>query len=396
MAVDDLWLKKGLDGKKVPSARHGRGKRYRVRYVDPDGAARTQLFDKKIDAENYDASIRTDVRRGEYIDPRAGRTTFAEVAEQWRGNQVHATNTALLIESLFRRHVLPYLGSRPIASIKRSDVQGLVRRMDVSLAPASVKVAYRFVVSVFRSAVMDGLISKSPCVGINLAEVTKKRLQVFPMDDIDALRDAKPPRYRALDDLGALAGLRQGEAFGLEVEQVDFLRRRLRVEQQLLWLPGQPPFLAPPKTRHSLRTIPIGKTLVDRLAAHLRDFPAVDIEVVDKTGGVPRVRKARLLAGRVISRAAYSRQVWRPAVKKVGLAGAGEPTFHDLRHFYASALIAHGASVTQVAARLGHHPDGHETLSTYAHLWPGEDDRTRDAIDALFDAPVQDRLRSVP
>lgn len=399
MAVDDLWYlsgKKDDNGDKVPSGRHGRGKRYRVRYTDPTGRACTKLFDKKVDAENYDASVRTDVRRGEYIDPRAGKVTFREVAEDWRTNQVHATNTVLLIESLFRRHVYPYLGNRPIATIKRSDIQGLVRRLSVSLAPASVKVAYRFVVSVFRSATLDGIVLKTPCVGIGLPEVVKKRVRVLPMSDIDALRDAKPDRWQALDDLGALAGLRQGEAFGLEVEHVDFLRRRIRVEQQLLWLPGEPPFLGPPKTTSSLRTVPIGKTLVARLAAHLKAFPAVEVEIIDKTSGTPVTRKARListLSGRAISRSQYSRQVWRPAVKKVGLQGPGEPTFHDLRHFYASALIAHGASPTQVQQRLGH-ASATETLNTYSHLWPDEDDRTAAAIDALFEAPVQ-RLHSV-
>jgi integrase len=401
MAVDDLWYasgKKDADNKLIPTKRHGRGKRYRVRYTDPSGAPRTQLFDKKIDAENYDASVRTDVRRGEYIDPRAGKVTFQEVAEDWRSNQVHAHNTVLLIESLFRRHVYPHLGNRPIATIKRSDIQGLVRRLSVSLAPASVKVAYRFVVSVFRSAALDGIVAKTPCVGIGLPEVAKKRVRVLPKDDVDALRDAKAERWRALDDLGALAGLRQGEAFGLEVEHVDFLRRRIRVEQQLLWLPGEPPFLGPPKTASSHRTVPIGKTLVERLAAHLKAFPAVEVEIVDKTGGAPVLRRARLITtagGRVLSRSQYSRQVWRPAVKAVGLDGQGEPTYHDLRHFYASALIAHGASPTQVQQRLGH-ASATETLNTYSHLWPDEDDRTRAAIDALFDAPEQDRLRSVP
>jgi integrase len=400
MAVDDLWYlsKKGDDNKLVPSGRHGRGKRYRVRYTDPSGSPRTQLFHKKEDAKAFDASVRTDVRRGEYIDPRAGRVTFQEVAEHWRSNQVHADNTVLIIGSLFPRHVYPYLGTRPIGSIKRSDVQGLVRRLQVALAPASVKVAYRFVVAVFASAVHDGVIPKTPCVDITLPKIVKKRVNPLPMDDVTALRDAKHPRWRALDDLGALAGLRQGEAFGLEVEHVEFLRRRIRVDQQLLWLPGEPPFLGLPKTASSRRVIPIGRTLAERLAAHLKAFPAVEVEIVDKTGGTPVVRMARLLttttSGRPMSRAAYSRQVWRPAVKKVGLAGPGEPTFHDLRHHYASALIAHGASPTQVQQRLGH-ASAAETLNTYSHLWPDEDDRTRAAIDALYEAPAQ-RLRSVP
>lgn len=56
--------------------------------------------------------------------------------------------------------------------------------------------------------------------------------------------------------------------------------------------------------------------------------------------------------------------------------------FHDLRHFYASALIAHGCSVKAVQRRLGHQ-SAMETLDTYSHLWPDGDDETRDAVEAV-------------
>jgi integrase len=67
-------------------------------------------------------------------------------------------------------------------------------------------------------------------------------------------------------------------------------------------------------------------------------------------------------------------------------------TSHDLRHFYASALIAGGASVKQVQKRLGH-STAVITLNTYAHLWPGDDDRTRDVIDSAL-TPLADSLRT--
>lgn len=56
---------------------------------------------------------------------------------------------------------------------------------------------------------------------------------------------------------------------------------------------------------------------------------------------------------------------------------------HDLRHFFASALIAGGASVKQVQLVLGH-ASGVITLRIYAHLWPGEKGRTRTVMDAVL------------
>ncbi|WP_319463463.1 tyrosine-type recombinase/integrase [Micromonospora sp. RTP1Z1] len=60
-----------------------------------------------------------------------------------------------------------------------------------------------------------------------------------------------------------------------------------------------------------------------------------------------------------------------------------EATCHDLRHFFASALIRAGLSVKVVSDRLGH-ANAAQTLGVYAHLWPDDDDRSREAIDAAF------------
>lgn len=56
---------------------------------------------------------------------------------------------------------------------------------------------------------------------------------------------------------------------------------------------------------------------------------------------------------------------------------------HDLRLFFASALIAGVASVKQIQLVLGH-ASAAITLRIYAHLWPGEKDRTRTVMDAVF------------
>jgi integrase len=65
----------------------------------------------------------------------------------------------------------------------------------------------------------------------------------------------------------------------------------------------------------------------------------------------------------------------------------GRPvTPHDLRHFYASALIRQGADV-KLQARLGH-KSAQTTIDIYGHLWPDSDERTRTAIDAVFDRPL--------
>lgn len=118
-----------------------------------------------------------------------------------------------------------------------------------------------------------------------------------------------------------------------------------------------------------MRTIPAPQVELDELAAHLTRHPTDGLLFPGADGGP-------------IVRTRFNDAAWRPALKAARVTSV---TFHDLRHFYASALIRGGLSVRVVADRLGH-ADAGLTLNVYSHLWPDEEDRTRVAVDALLGA----------
>jgi integrase len=270
--IDDRWYRtiQGPDGsQKVPTARQGKGKRWDVRWRDDAGRQRHKAFDRKADAERFLAQVTADLARGTYFDPRAGRVLFRTYAEQWRAAQVHRTTTAAQVETHMRRHVYPTFGDRSLASVRPSEVQAWVRGLEERLAPSTIEVVYSFVAGVFRAAVRDRLILSTPCVGIRLPKPEPKRVEPQATERVEALIAAMPGRYQALVIVGAGTGLRHGEALGLEVEAIDFLQRTLQVRQQLVTMPGQPPYLAPPKTPASYRTIPLPQVVLDALTAHL-------------------------------------------------------------------------------------------------------------------------------
>ena len=64
-------------------ARRGKGRRWRVRYLDPDGRERSKSFARKVDAENFRAQVDADLLRGTYLDPDAGKMTLRAYAGQW-------------------------------------------------------------------------------------------------------------------------------------------------------------------------------------------------------------------------------------------------------------------------------------------------------------------------
>jgi integrase len=103
-----------------------------------------------------------------------------------------------------------------------------------------------------------------------------------------------------------------------------------------------------------------------------------------------RFTEATLVVDEIGEPVRYRR--WRSLMEAAAAGIGADVTSHDQRHFYASALIASGASVKQVQKRLGH-ATAVITLNTYAHLWPGDDDRTRDVIDSAL-SPLADSLRT--
>lgn len=401
MAVDDLWYsskrQRGPDGKLLPpepTKRHGRGKRYRVRWVDDAGQPQTRLFDRKADAEIWDANVRADVNRGQYIDPRAGRVTMADYWASWRAAMLHRASTADRMDRTFRLHIEPILGAVPIGQVRPSHLKGWVKDRAGELAPSTLKVAYGYLIAMFGAAVADRVIGSSPCTReVRLPDVDDRELFIPTPAQVHVVAWALPPRYRAAAYLAAGCGLRGGEVFGLELEHAAFLRREVNVVQQLTVVSGRKPYLAPVKTKTSRRSVELAKVVGDALAWHIREFPPIDVEVDDETDPRhPRRRMAKLLITNAneqpVHRASWS-HVWAPAVKSAGLPeGFG---LHGLRHYFATLLIHAGASVKTVQLALGHSSPT-VTLNTYTHDWPEAVDRTRTLVEAALGAP---QLRNV-
>ena len=349
--------------------------RWQARYRDPSGRQVTRRFDRKVDAQRWLDEATADLVTGRYVSPKAGKVTVAEYAERWRLIQAHRATTALHVETMLRRHVYPTLGARPMADVLPSEVQGLVKRLSATLQPSTVAVVHGLLSGVFRAAVADRRIATSPCVGTRLPKAERRQVVPLATSVVLGLQQAVPERYGALVAVAAGTGMRQGEVFGLTLDRVDFLRRRLVVDQQLVLVPGSEPYLAPPKTAASVRTIPLPDVVLEALAGHVKRFP------VQGDGLLFTSQE-----GRPLRRTRFSERVWRPATEAAGAPGA---TFHQLRHYYASLLIRHGESVKTVQARLGH-ASAAETLDTYSHLWPDSDDRTREAVDLVLGPAAAD------
>ncbi len=374
---------------------------WRAMWRDHEGRQRSKSFDRKSDAQKHLSTVEADLLRGTYVDPRAGQVTLAEYAEDWMAKQEWRHSTRTLADSHMRNHIGPGLGKRRLMSITRTDVQGFVTGMsrgDNALSPKTVDGVYRRLVSILEAAIYDRKIAHSPAVKIKLPRINKTvadSVVALDLDDVHRIADAAPPWLTAFVWTIATAGLRPGEAAGLTLERVDFMRRELHVDRQLTTIvrdADQTPegefrttaVLAPTKTEASVRRIPIADSLVAELNRHIGEQPPHEFEpgatLLFTNGKREPLRRNTL---------GYN---WDQLRKKLHLPPAARG-WHSLRHTYASWLIEAGLSVKTVQARLGH-ASATETLEVYSHLWPDSDDDTRAAIEGRLGATPSDRHSS--
>ncbi len=369
--VQDRW-ERTVGGARIRTGRYGTGKRWQARYQDPDGRERTKDFARKIDAERFLTTVASEVLRGSYIDPDAGKVTFREFADRWLEAQTFSDTTREATELRLRLHAIPVLGLRELRDVRPSVLQAWLRGLQEKLAPTYVRAILTNVSSVLAAAVDDGLIARNPCTAgsVKPPKVVTRKIEPWPVGQVVAVIDALPPRYRAVAVIAAGCGLRQGEAFGLRVRDIDFLRHRVRVEQQVKIVGGCLQIDRPKGGK--TRTVPLAEPVAVALAEHLRSWPA------EGDGLVFTSREHKPL-----NRNYFNSHLWRPALRAVGVQPGRSNGMHALRHFYGSVLIDAGESVKAVAEYLGHSDPGF-TLRVYAHLFPASEDRARKAVEAAF------------
>ena len=358
----------------TPKPRNGQGRRFRARWVDDDGIERSASFASE---KAVNAHLRL-VARGEYANV-TGKLTFKQFFDTWRETQVWAPGTIKKVDQAIG---CVTFGDVPLERLRPSHLQAWVKGMnDKPLAPNTVRSRFDHIRAAIRAAVADRAIPFDVTTTVKLPRTRRaEAAMVIPTTaQIGSVMEHAPEGFVAFVALCSFGGLRLGEAGGLRVSDVDFMRREVRVERQVQVVNGGGVEIRPPKYG-SERTVYVPQDLVTILSEHVRlHVPGDDPDrwMFTDSRGVPLHQNS---AG----------HLWRQtrAAAKVSFR------LHDLRHFYASGLIASGCDVVTVQRAMGH-GSASLTLNTYSHLWPKAEDRTRNAAaQMLNEAVTADRVRT--
>lgn len=314
--------------------------------------------------------LQTAARRGDL--PLSPRLTFDEVAGRWLAEfEAKVTagerrdRTLDLYRSQLHRHLLPRLGRRRLVLITADDVVEVARELQADgLSPWTVKRILGALSCVFTFAFRRGYVTTHPFERLERDErphPLRSDQRVLTRAELARLFTACPRRYRPLLLTGAYTGMRLSEVLGLSWDDVDFTAGVVHVRHQLArGRHGVPPHRILPKTRASVREIP----LLPQLAAVLREHKRCS----HFDGGSDYVFATS--SGTAFLHHNVSKRVLRRAAVDAGLDQDGRRLrFHDLRHTFASHLIVDiRLDVVQVSRILGHARTS-MTLDTYTHLF---------------------------
>ena len=327
------------------------------------------------------AELRGKVARGERITP--PKVTFAEIAEQWfESKRKLRPWTRKGYRDALDRVVLPRFDQMKISAINADQVARLIRDLESEGLSGKTIDNYLLPLSgTMRFAVRRGLISVNPVALLTNDErphrAPREEKHVWSDEEIAALikaseRIARQPEarydYSPLIRTAVCTGLRLGELLGLQWQDVDFEDDALHVRRQ--WTRSNE--YGPTKTSAGVRRIPLPKELVHFFAElKLRSDHSSDEDPVFAS------KEKTPLGHRNVTRRGFE-----PAVERAGLENL---TFHDMRHAFASRMIARGIEPVTLAKLMGHE-DIRETLNTYSHLWDRV--RTDDVVrEAMASAP---------
>lgn len=319
--------------------------------------------------------------------PDRQRVRFRELAELWLASKVRARATTLSdYRIMLNCYLLPYFADRKVETLTRLDIERFrdamaagvpdvvqlareareralreqnpsVKLKPLKPGPRTTNKCLGVLVAMLRYAVQRDLITRNVGAGLDklptaAGEDRVIEQNVLTPDELRRVIDAATDPHRMPIALAIYTGIRQAEALGLQWGDIDWNKGTAEIRRT--YRCGA---FYQPKTASSRRTVELPADLLAMLKRWRLACPKLD-------GGHDLVCPSK--SGKPMHASALLTQGFHPALRRAGIR---KVRFHDLRHSWASNLLAAGVDVVTVSKALGH-ATVHVTLTTYAHAVP--------------------------
>ena len=354
---------------------------YRARYTDASGKQKS-VYDKDYN-ECRRKWIEALSNKDKGLNFDSGKTTVADHMTRWLEDSARgdlAPRTYHNYHLQIRQHINPAIGKVKLSKLTSAHVQSLyAAKLRDGLKPSSVRYIHAVLHRALEQAVRFNLIPTNPASKVDPPKIRQD--EITPLDSQQArvfLDATNGDRFACLYTVSLTCGLRMGESLGLKWSDISLEDKTLRVNRQLQRMrredgkPGKLEFSEPKNA--SRRTIDLPQRAVEALTRHRKQQVEVQLRagaewqdngLVFATGkGTP------LEAQNIVNR------YFKPLLRRAGLE---DIRWHDLRHTYATLLLARGVHPTYVQKSLGH-SSVQLTLDRYSHWMPSMGRNVADGI----------------
>lgn len=360
---------------------NGKGNPWHV-FIHVNGIIRSKAVGEKRDADAVASAIRRKLALGEFAiqnfngeEPaKRAMPTFAEFADRFMKEYASVAlkkNTQDGYQWVLKLHLLPAWGERKLDSITRADVKTLILAKQNSFAQGTVQNIQIVTSSIFTFALEDEVLTSHPAqrMGKFIRKGDKKK-DVRPLTREQAaafLEGARThfPEHFPLFLCAFRTGMRFGELLGLKWEDVDYSANRIEIKRSFSH--GR---MDTPKSKKS-RFVDMSNQLKLVLMQHRGAMQ-------QKYGTVPEAIFPGPDGGHADGDN-FRNRVFYKLMEKLDF-----PSFriHDIRHTFASHLLANAAPIVYVKEQMGH-ASIQTTVDIYGHLVPGSN---RNEVNRLDDA----------
>jgi len=311
--------------------------------------------------------------------------TLGSFLEEWLAMKqgVLKGGTLQNVRYNIENHILPALGHIRLHKLSPEHIQKFYGDLGKTLSANTIhKNIHRILHNALALAVKWKKIATNPCDVVEPPKVSHQEMQVLNSEQVQRLIGASQSHWMVatLIPLAVTTGMRHGEILALAWNDVDVETRNIKITKSLSWHKDETGkfhyFIESPKTKSSIRTIPLPDMLEPLLSAHR-------IEQVKRRLAAPSWPHPELVFPNSVGNYFHHHNLANTFNAVLEEAGLPHIRFHDLRHTAATQLLSMGVHPKVVAEWLGH-SSTKMTMDIYSHVLPSMLDDARDILNEMY------------